>query len=141
MMEDLKNIQSDDFKDTRRIINDTKADILYAMSNWVNKAVSGLDTGYSEPNKMTNGLKKGEIIVIASRPSVKSVAFASEELRNDCQIVLNALRQDGITLVFASQELRADHKIVKEAIQQCEEAIEYASKYLKTILQKNDKRN
>jgi hypothetical protein len=28
MMEDIKNVESDDFKDTRRIINGTKADIL-----------------------------------------------------------------------------------------------------------------
>lgn len=85
IMEDLKNIQSDDFKDTNRIINDTEADILYTMSNRGNKAVIGLDTGYHELNQMTNGLKQGSITVIASRPSMGNMAFALNIANNQLE--------------------------------------------------------
>lgn len=83
-MEDLKNVQFDDFKDTRRIINDTKA-ILYTMSNRGNKAVIGLDTGYHELNQMTNGLKQGSVTVIASRPSMGNMAFALNIANNQLE--------------------------------------------------------
>lgn len=85
MMEDLKNVQFDDFKDTRRIINDTEADILYAMSNRGNKAVIGLDTGYHELNKITNGLKQESVTVIASRPSMGNMAFALNIANNQLE--------------------------------------------------------
>jgi len=38
--------------------------------------LNGLDTGYFELNEMTNGLQKGEMIIIAARPSMGKTALA-----------------------------------------------------------------
>jgi replicative DNA helicase len=46
------------------------------MSNQDDKTLMGLDTGYSGLNTMTAGLKKGNLIVIASRPSMGKTSLA-----------------------------------------------------------------
>lgn len=74
-MENLYDIQSDDFKNTSTIISDTRA-YIHEMSNRSDKTLIGLDTGYPELNKMTAGLRKGNLIVIASRPSMGKTSLA-----------------------------------------------------------------
>ena len=40
------------------------------------KFLTGLDTGYEDLNKLTSGLQKGEMIIVAGRPSMGKTAFA-----------------------------------------------------------------
>lgn len=40
------------------------------------KEIEGISTGYSELDKVTSGLKPGELIIIAARPSMGKTAFA-----------------------------------------------------------------
>merc|ERR1712098_320643 len=47
-----------------------------------------------------------------------SLQYASEEVRENREIVLRAVRQKGYTLMYASPELRGDHEIALEAVRQ-----------------------
>ena len=50
--------------------------------------ITGLSTGFADFDKMTDGLHKGEMIVIAARPSMGKTAFAmniAEHVAVDCQ--------------------------------------------------------
>lgn len=38
--------------------------------------ITGLDTGYAQLNEMTSGLQRGEMIIVAGRPSMGKTAFA-----------------------------------------------------------------
>lgn len=60
-----------------------------------------------------------------------NLQFASEELRNDKEIVLEAVQNRGSALQYASVELKNDREIVLEAIKFDKEAIQYASEEMK----------
>jgi replicative DNA helicase len=104
-MEDLQNVQSDDFKDIYEIINGTEAGIIYAMSNLGGTALIGLDSGYYELNKMTNGLKKGNVTIIAARPSMGSTALALN--------IANSLLQKESGVAIFSFEMSAEEMMLR----------------------------
>ena len=60
-----------------------------------------------------------------------ALEFASDELKNDKEIVLLAISQYGEALYYASDELRNDKEIVMAAIKQDGEVLEYASNELR----------
>ena len=60
--------------------------------------------------------------------------YASENLRNDRELVMKTVQQNGFALEYASEELRNDRKIVKTAVQQYGDALQFASEDLKKIL-------
>lgn len=43
------------------------------------------------------------------------LVHASDELRNDREVVLTAIRQNGLALKYASAELQADEEMVRVA--------------------------
>ena len=45
-------------------------------SGYANKGLTGVDTGYKRLNKYTHGWQKGDLIILAARPSVGKTAFA-----------------------------------------------------------------
>jgi replicative DNA helicase len=104
-MKNLKNVQSDDFKDTNRIINGTEANLIYAMSNLDNRDLIGLDTGYHELNKMIDGLKKESLTVIAARPSMGSTALALN--------IANHLLPKGKGIAIFSLEMSAEEMMLR----------------------------
>ena len=57
--------------------------------------------------------------------------FASERLKNDLTIVLEAVRRNGIALQFASEGLKNDLTVVLEAVRQNGMALQFASEGLK----------
>lgn len=61
----------------------------------------------------------------------RALQFASEKLRNDKDVVLEAVKQDGRALRFASENLRNDKDVVLEAIKQDEWALQFASEELR----------
>ena len=56
---------------------------------------------------------------------------ASEELRGNKELVLAAIKENGIILWYSSDRLKSDKEIVLTAVQQDSYALEYASKELK----------
>ena len=51
---------------------------------------------------------------------------------NDKEVVLAAVKQNGMALIFASEELKNDKEIVLAAVKQDEEAFLYASKEIRS---------
>ena len=79
--------------------------------------------------------KETVLQVIKSNSDRHVFKGASEELRNDRETVLEAVRRNGLALEYVSEELRNDREIVLEAIKNDGLALCYASEELK-----NDKK-
>jgi len=60
-----------------------------------------------------------------------TLKYASEKLKGDKEIVLDAVQRNSFILQYATEELRGDREVVLTAIQQYEGALKYASKELK----------
>lgn len=80
---------------------------------------------YSQKKKQT---------IIALRNDGTLLRFADAELRNDFDVVWEAVHQNGLALEFASYRLKADKFIVSEAVKQYSGAIVFASSYLQNDL-------
>jgi replicative DNA helicase len=63
------------FKDIHEAINETQEYINEAMER-DNKLVTGIDTGFTQLNKMTTGFNEGDLIIIAARPAMGKTAVA-----------------------------------------------------------------
>lgn len=63
-----------DFVPIKKALDDTFAIIETAMSN--HDEITGLDTGFIDLNKLTLGLQKSDLIILAARPSVGKTALA-----------------------------------------------------------------
>ncbi len=68
--------------------------------------ITGLSTGYTELDKMTSGLQKSDLVIVAGRPSAGKTSFAMNLVEH---AVLN---QEKPILVF-SMEMPADQLIVR----------------------------
>ena len=60
-----------------------------------------------------------------------SLRHASDELKNDREIVLEAVTSKGQVLKYASHELKNDREIVFAAVKSEAEALQYASEELR----------
>jgi hypothetical protein len=54
-------------------------------------------------------------------------------LRNDKELILEAVNQDGTSLMFASDKLRNDEEVVLVAVSQNKASLQYASERLRNI--------
>ena len=61
------------FRDSKEIINEAVKDI---EDRAANKNIDGLMTDFDELDRITGGLQKGDLIIIAGRPSMGKTAFA-----------------------------------------------------------------
>lgn len=66
------------YKDKQMSLKDQVMEAIESIQDLYDRrgSVTGLATGFSEFDKMTNGLHKSEMIVIAARPSMGKTAFA-----------------------------------------------------------------
>ena len=69
-----------------------------------NSDVTGLSTGYKEFDKLTSGLNKGDLIIIAARPSMGKTAFALNIAKN------TSILSDKRCLIF-SLEMSAEQLV------------------------------
>ncbi len=60
--------------------------------------------------------------------------YASEELKNDKEVVLEAVKTNGFALNDASEELKSDKEIVLEAVKKVGLALGYASEELQLAI-------
>jgi len=95
---------SGDFKNSSVIINDT-LEFIKKQASKKNKIVTGLDTGFSELNRMTSGFGEGDLIILAARPSMGKTALA-------LNIALNVLKQDKGVAIF-SLEMPAEQLMLR----------------------------
>ena len=73
-----------------------------------------------------------EIVMAAVKENGKALRHASEELQADKKIIMQALKKDGRALLFASKSLKADKEVVMEAVKQDGHSLDYASKKLRS---------
>lgn len=79
-----------------------------------------------------NGYKKDEDFMSRMvKENGLYLELASDDIRANRTVVLNAVKNNGYALEFASTELKADIEVVMEAIKNCAGALEYASENLK----------
>lgn len=70
-----------------------------------NTYLTGVDTGFTELNKMTTGFNDGELIIIAARPAMGKTAFA-------LNVVQKSL-DNGHGVVFFSLEMPAEQLVLR----------------------------
>ena len=88
------------FIDKDQLIDKIRQDIEETSKSTRNSELTGVDTGYYKLNKCTNGLQKGDMIVVAARPSVGKTAFA-------LNLAYNAAIKSKITVALFSLEMSA----------------------------------
>lgn len=66
--------------------------------------ITGLETKFSELDKVTNGLQKGDLIILAARPSAGKTAFA-------LNLALNVAQYNPATVAIFSLEMPGEHLI------------------------------
>jgi replicative DNA helicase len=79
----LKNESNEDFKRID-LLTDNIISIIEENKNRDGNLV-GLDTGYPALNNFTSGFKKGELIILAARPSIGKSTFALNLATNVCR--------------------------------------------------------
>ncbi|RDU60839.1 replicative DNA helicase [Helicobacter sp. MIT 14-3879] len=70
-----------------------------------NSILLGIDTGFSELNRITSGFKEGELIVLAARPAMGKTAFAIN--------VLQPTLKQNKSVAFFSLEMDAEQIILR----------------------------
>ena len=99
-----QNSSVSDFKDSNKIAKDT-LDYIKEMKARGNKYLIGLDTGFTDLNKQTTGFGKGDLIIIAARPSMGKTALV-------LNMVLKSLNKDK-GVVFFSLEMPAEQLFLR----------------------------
>ena len=72
-----------------------------ALLHESNDPLTGVSTGYKELDKMTSGLQKGDLIIVAGRPSMGKTSFAMN-------LAENALMKDDLPVLVFSMEMPAE---------------------------------
>ncbi|MDD4000361.1 MAG: replicative DNA helicase, partial [Bacilli bacterium] len=80
--------------------------IVEANKNKSTEGLIGLDTGFSELNKITFGLQKGELLILAARPGIGKSAFALNIATNVCE-------SDNAHVAFFSLEMGIDQILMR----------------------------
>ena len=70
--------------------------------------------------------------MIAVKHCGYALRYASVELKDDRQVVMEALKKDGCALQYASERLRNTERVVLAAIRQNKGALKYVGNKLKT---------
>ncbi|GLS83288.1 replicative DNA helicase [Paraferrimonas haliotis] len=82
-------------EDVKSILNKTVDRIEELFNNPNNGGVTGVSTGYADLDKMTAGLQKSDLVIVAARPSMGKTTFAM----NLCEYA--AMNEDKPVLIFS----------------------------------------
>lgn len=93
---------------TAEVVAKTVQKILEAQSKRSQNGITGIDTGYTYLNQYTHGWQKGNLIIIAARPSVGKTAFA-------INLAVNAAKRSNKSVAFFSAEMSAE-EIMKRIV-------------------------
>ena len=73
-----------------------------------------------------------EVVLAAVKKDYHALQYAGEELKSNPEIIMEAVKQNGLALQYASEELKSNLEIVMEAIKQNYKALEYTSDEVKS---------
>jgi len=94
---------SKEFRESEEMTKSTIAHIL-EMKRRGNAGVVGLDTGFSELNKLTTGFGDGDLIIVAARPAMGKTAFtlnlAQKALDNEKGVAIFSLEMPAEQLML-----------------------------------------
>lgn len=76
-----QNSQTSDFKDSHEMAVET-LEYIKEMKARGNSILVGVDTGFSELNRMTTGFGKGDLVIIAARPAMGKTSFVLNTVNN-----------------------------------------------------------
>jgi replicative DNA helicase len=96
--------QTSDFKDSPTMTYDTM-EYIKEMKARGNSVLVGVDTGFSELNKMTTGFGKGDLVIIAARPAMGKTSFVLN--------TVNSLITQGKGVAFFSLEMPAEQLMLR----------------------------
>lgn len=98
-------MRSESFINWNNLIADSYKELRVRMSR-KNKTITGLSTGFINLDKITAGLQKSDLIILAARPSVGKTAFSLNLARNV------AMKNDA-NVAFFSLEMSAEQLLVR----------------------------
>lgn len=87
------------------IKNCVRKEFEYLNAVYENRVEVGISSGYTQMDKLTGGMKPGEMFVLAARPSIGKTAFALNIIRN---IVFPHRTPNPKKVVFFSLEMTAE---------------------------------
>ena len=104
LYEITQDSQTSDFKDAETVTVDTMR-YIEEMKARGNSVLVGVDTGFSDLNKMTTGFGKGDLVIIAARPAMGKTSFALNMVQN--------LLKNGKGVAFFSLEMPAEQLMLR----------------------------
>lgn len=101
LMDVTRKRRGADFRTSREIIAEVKAELEMLRNS---KGISGIKTGYSHLDSMTNGFHRGDLIILAARPAMGKSAlalnFANQVAkRNEGAVAIFSLEMPAASLV------------------------------------------
>ncbi len=104
LYEITQSSEATDFKDAPKITEDTMQ-YIQEMRERGDAVLVGVDTGFSELNKMTTGFGKGDLVIVAARPAMGKTSFALNMIQN--------LLEKGKGVAFFSLEMPAEQLMLR----------------------------
>lgn len=101
-----------DFKKGKEVANHVVEEIFK-----INKEIKGIKTGFKSLDEITSGLQKGDLVILAARPSVGKTAFA-------LNLAANIMTMQNKNIAFFSLEMPAE-----QLIQRMLSTISYVDNY------------
>ena len=99
-----RNRRVDQFKSARTIIHDVVAQI--EMLRTRKSHITGIRTGYTDLDRLTNGFQRGDLIILAARPSMGKTALA-------LNVALGAAERNPGAVAFFSLEMPAEQLMIR----------------------------
>lgn len=104
IMQVTRNRRATDFRNPKEVINEVMETISRMSSNKTN--ITGMKTSYKALDNVTNGLQKGDLIILAARPSMGKTAFA-------LNLGLQVARHNDQPVAIFSLEMPAEQLIMR----------------------------
>ena len=104
IMQVTRNRRATDFRNPKEVINEVMDTISKMSSNKTN--ITGMKTSFKALDNVTNGLQKGDLIILAARPSMGKTAFA-------LNLGLQVARHNQESVAIFSLEMPAEQLIMR----------------------------
>ncbi len=76
----VKNRRSKEFKPVGEVLEEAQKNIAYLSDN--KREITGIPTGFTDLDKLTTGLKPGQLVIIAGRPGIGKTVVATNVASN-----------------------------------------------------------
>ncbi|MDR3215540.1 MAG: replicative DNA helicase [Bacilli bacterium] len=102
ILEIIRNRKTSDFKTSKQVVAEVHDNIIELGKT--KTVLTGLKTGYDQLDRITSGLQRGDLIILAARPSVGKTAFA-------LNMASNVAGYNNLPVVIFSLEMGAEQLV------------------------------